>query len=212
MGTRGLTGFVLDKQVRMGYQQYDSYPSGVGAVVLDFARTLEDSTDERFNATCAAVARLVVVDDQTQPTAEQIGLLADRGILEAESVSSGADWYAWLRSTQGDPQLILNSGFITDSVSFANDSLFCEYAYLIDLDTRTFEGYIGFQNEYHNLGRFARRKPANWTATYLGQEFYYPIALKVSYPLNALPTQEQFEEDMLTDEQRKERAEEEAAE
>lgn len=212
MGTRGLTGFVLDKKVRMGYQQYDSYPSGVGAVVLDFAKNLEDSTDERFNAACAAVARLVVVDDQTQPTAEQIGLLADRGILEAENVSSGSDWYAWLRSTQGDPQLILNSGFITDSVSFANDSLFCEYAYLIDLDTRTFEAYIGFQTAYHKLGRFARRKPAKWVPSYLGEKFYYPIALKASYPLNALPTQEQFEEDMLTDEQRKERAEEAAAE
>lgn len=206
MGTRGLTGFVVDNHVKAGYQQYDSYPGGVGGTVLRFAQTIAESGN--YETIQALVRALRVVSEQDTPTPADLGELATRGITSAEQVSSGADWYAWLRSTQGDPQAILDSGYILDSVAFAEDSLFCEYAYLINLDDRTLEAYIGFQDKYHKAGRFAHAKTRGWKPSYLGERYYYPIALKVSYPLDALPTQEQFEDDMLTDEQRAEIEEE----
>ena len=47
----------------------------------------------------------------------------------------------------------------------------------------TFEVYEGFQKQPHDRGRFAQRP---------GEGDYYPVALRVSYPLSALPTEEQF--------------------
>ena len=64
-------------------------------------------------------------------------------------------WYQLLRNTQGNPAEALIAGFMIDSATFALDSLFCEYGYVIDFDTSELEAYVGFRKEPPTEGRWA---------------------------------------------------------
>lgn len=185
MGTRGLTGFVLDNQIKASYQQFDSYPTGVGLTVLSFARGLTDLVDLRRQ-----VSKLKVVPEQGKPTKAQRDALTKRAGI---TVEEGEDWYWALRSTQGQPARILESGYILDSADFGKDSLFCEWAYLINTDDSTLEVYEGFQEEPHSAGRWALPEGVTPEPSYEGGASYYPVKLVATFRLSALPSDEDWE-------------------
>jgi hypothetical protein len=155
MGTRGFTGLVIDGVEKIGYQQYDSYPSGVGVQVLKELHELVKDMD-RFKE---LAQELQVVSNSTPPTADQIERLAEFTDLGVSNQSTD-DWYCVLRSTQGSIRETLRAGFVEDNHTFPLDSLFCEYGYLVDLDKGTFEVYEGFQHEIPKTGRWAGRPTA----------------------------------------------------
>lgn len=155
MGTRGFTGLVIDGVEKIGYQQYDSYPSGVGVQVLKELHELVKDMD-LFKE---KARELQVVSNVAPPTADQIEQLAEFTDLGVSNQSTD-DWYCVLRSTQGSIREIVRAGFVEDSHTFPLDSLFCEYGYLVDLDRGTFEVYEGFQQDIPKAGRWAGRPTA----------------------------------------------------
>jgi hypothetical protein len=179
MGTRGFVGVVVDGEVQIQYQQYDSYPEGVGVKVLDFARQNAHARDG-----LRAQARAVkVVSEDVPPTLEQQEYYKH---LADTHVSTGRldEWYCLLRTTQGDLAAILGAGIILDAGTFPADSLFCEWGYIIDTDTWQLEVYKGFQTKPHVWGRFANMEA--------GDGDYYPVALVAVYKMEDLPTDMDF--------------------
>ena len=130
MGTRGTTGFVIDGERKSSYQQYDSYPSGVGLTVLEFARRFASGGDDNFSIerVLTLARELRVVPESDNPTPEDLAAIGD---VYHQNVSTGIDWYAYLRGTQGNPSSILDSGFATGTDSFMRE----EWDYLINFDT-----------------------------------------------------------------------------
>lgn len=63
--------------------------------------------------------------------------------------------------------------------SFILDSLFCEYAYIINLDQNVLEFYIGFNKDKNEMGRYAKE-------TIDEEEKYYGCVLTQKIPLNGL--------------------------
>ena len=185
MGTRGFVGFVVDGTEKIAYNQFDSYPDGLGVDVLEWLRSAAaDVASLRERATA-----LRVVQSDTEPTAEDVERLAGFADLKV-STKDPREWYVLLRETQGEPALMLQAGVIEDASHFPLDSLFCEWGYLVDLDAETFEVYQGFQQSPHRKGRFAgRRGPMR--AGLIGGA-YRPVALAKSWPLDKLPTREAF--------------------
>src|SRR5688500_20082380 len=94
MGTRGAVCLVADGAEKVIYNHYDSYPSGLGMDVLAWLRSA--LADEA--ATRTAITALAPVPDR-EPTAEDAARLAE---FHDPHVSTGKDWYALLRRTQGD--------------------------------------------------------------------------------------------------------------
>lgn len=155
MGTRGLVGFVVDNTPKATYNHFDSYPSGLGMDVVKFVNSIKDAD----TATLAEQVRnLTPVEDTEEPNAEQTASLAASGVSPA-NVSTGSDWYSWLRGAQGDLAEYLRLGFMPDGTAFGNDSLFCEWGYLVNLDDETVEVYRGFQTEPHTEGRWSDYDP-----------------------------------------------------
>jgi hypothetical protein len=150
MGTSALTGFVVDGEVHAAYSQYDGYPSGLGeGPVRKFVGWLDQPGAEADAR--ERIAKLTYVDEAEKPTAAQ---LAQLGAWRDAHVSTGDDWYSALRNAQGNLAAYLTAGYFPDNVEFANDSLFCEWAYLVNFDTKVVEFYRGFVKG-EAKGRFA---------------------------------------------------------
>ena len=208
MGTRGTTGFIVNEELKASYNHFDSYPSGLGVATLEFLRTYlaEDPVGELRRQ----AMRLQVVDEETKPTPEQVKYLSDGGFANLSvGEQSETDWYCLLRETQGDWSAILDAGYMLDGRNFPLDSLFCEWAYVINLDTETLEVYEGFQKELPKEGYWAGRPTAEedkqvyqehlaWCLANDREPWrpevseYKAVKLIATYPLAELPEDEDF--------------------
>lgn len=67
------------------------------------------------------------------------------------------DWYCLLHKSQGDLSYYQKGlKYMLDSKNFLTDSLFCEWAYIINLDTNQLEIYKGLNKSGSNaVGRYA---------------------------------------------------------
>jgi hypothetical protein len=196
MGTRGLTGFRYQGIDKVSYQQFDSYPSGVGNQILAFLHA-ELKLPGAIEALRQKVAAIRLVDQDATPTQEDFKRLKEfyDGTVGGRTTATGIDmslnWYQLLRKAQGDPAAHLRAGTMIDRVDFAKDSLFCEWGWIINLDDLTLEVYGGFRTAPHRLGRFAKAFTPNpaFIPKYSGDKEYWPIALLVAIPFNRLPTE-----------------------
>ena len=121
MSTRGTWGVKLpDGTTKSTYNHSDSYPSGLGVTVVD---AIHEFTDEQI---AEAAKSWRMVDESDKPTkSERIKY----GPFHQE-VSEGNDWYAYLRSAQGDLEVYLSGKL---DVMIEHPLPDEEWSYLIDL-------------------------------------------------------------------------------
>lgn len=80
------------------------------------------------------------------------------------------------------PDEFMNGDYwMIDNHDFLADSLFCEWAYIVNLDDSTFEVYKGFNQNPHAMGRYAHLQRER------GGD-YYGVALIAAIPLDELTT------------------------
>lgn len=141
MGSRGLYGFYRNGVTKITYNHSDSYPSWLGKKVVDFIRnTSIHELNQIFD-------EIVLIDEDDKPTAEQINNCLPYTNLSVSNQSLD-DWYCLMRYAQGNLGVYKDGlKYMIDSQDFIKSSLFCEYAYIINLDNNTLEIYEGFQKE-----------------------------------------------------------------
>lgn len=206
MGTRGAFGVIVGEQEKIGYNQYDSYPEGNGVENLRWLR--ESIADGKLDEIRQQAIDARLVSDEIKPTPEDVEALRPYTNLGVSEQSTD-DWYCLTRDTQGDIGAMLRCGYIEDNHLFPLDSLFCEWAYLIDFDKGVLEAYKGFQKELPTAGRWAGRPTAEEDAESYkhhleyaasqGREPWQPevseykaVELLGSWPFDALPSDEEF--------------------
>ena len=181
MGTRNLTCVVLNGEMKVAqYGQWDGYLSGQGKTVIDFIakkmnlKRFKQAVSECRWATAKEI-RQSYLDCGDSPTNTSGRINMEIGDLHAQrypslnrdtcskilqviqdgtftkSVRTNKGKYV-TKTFKGSPARLL-----TDEHAFASDSLFCEWAYVLDLDTQTLEIYKGFNQETPK-GRFAKLK------------------------------------------------------
>lgn len=180
MITRGSIGFRLNGKDYVTYNHSDSYPSCLGVSILKqakgFAKDLE-KTKQR-------VSKLVLVKENDKATPEHVDRTAKYHNLAVGS-QSARDYYCLLRNAQGDLDKYLEVELMIDSSGFLADSLYCEWAYIINLDEGVLEVYKGFNRAANGKGRYAKLQ------TYE----YYGVTLEKTYPLSKLPSEAKFLKD-----------------
>ena len=124
--------------------------------------------------------KIVVVNEHDTPTKEQIKECINNGFSNF-SVSSGSvtDWYCLLRNCQGNLECLAKAkdyAYMTDGIDFIKDSLFCEYAYIINLDDNVLEFWKGFQKEPQESNRYGTQCDRD----------YYPCKLSLTIPLDEI--------------------------
>lgn len=187
MGTRGAIGFIVNGEEKVSYNHMDSYPSCLGKELLKVLTTVSDLDILREN-----VRKISMVDSGDVPelSSEEVENLQE---FTNTSVSQGNDWYSILRESQGSIQPYCRQEnplrYMTDAKSFLYDSLFCEYAYIVNLDTNMVEFYRGFNHHIDAPGRYAcppaLKEEINAVATNESSQDYYGVALVGEAPIEA---------------------------
>lgn len=171
MGTRGAYGVRIDDTDKITYNHFDSYPGYLGKELITLIQTARD--DWGKDGVIERARALELVESDSTPTEEQIEQLseyADQGV----STGKLTEWYVLLREMQGDIYAHLKEGVMVDEHTFMADSLFCEWAYIINLDNDTLEVYRGFQKQPHERGRYCDMD---------ARGDYEPVALKAEFDL-----------------------------
>lgn len=191
MGTRNLTAVMSGGEYKIAqYGQWDGYPDGQGLTALEFCRKQLSCESGRRSFRELLKRCRFVSDDEYKAKMVEIGLdkqfvTMDEGrridaVYPYMSRDLGANILEKVANSLGDVALI-------DSIDFAGDSLFCEWAYVVDLDKNTFEAYRGFTKKpVPKTERFASAKQNG------RNNDYYPIRLSGSWSLDDLPTEKEF--------------------
>lgn len=176
MGTRNLTCVVLDGQIKVAqYGQWDGYPNGQGETIAQFIRTK-----------MVLPTFIAAVKNCKWATDEYV-----------DSICKNKDWETtnpeFSRNTAADIlEIIQNRGGLqlTDHSEFAADSLFCEWAYVVDLDKMNLEVYQGFNKNPVPAGeRFAHLPIKEVKTPYTNptdERQYYQVKLWRTIPFTEL--------------------------
>ncbi len=200
MGTRHLTCVVKDGAFKVAqYGQWDGYPSGQGTDILSFLR--EELNRETFLANLAQT--FTPTEDQIKAWWLEVG-------HDIEKSNGFVDYAISKQYSAKHPSLSRDTGSKILSLiqnasepvpldlykEFAADSLFCEWAYVIDFDKNTFEIFEGFnQSPLAEDERF-------YGVTCEGvNKDYHPVRHRKTYQLDALPTNVEFLAELEPDEE-----------
>lgn len=124
MSTRGLKGFKYEDKVYGIFNHFDSYPSGLG---VEMVKTLQEVLKVDINSIYENIKNLIVVKPEEDDS---------------------DDLYEYSQTDNYILDLLTGkANTLLDGLEFIYDSLFCEYAYIIDFDDKTLKLYRGFQKE-----------------------------------------------------------------
>jgi len=183
MGTRHLVAVVLDGEFKVAqYGQWDGYLDGQGRDVVEF---IQDKLDLRKFKKAVRACHFVdqaFVDNLWEKT---VGTKAGNLVPVNEADLFSNRYPEFSRDTGADILNMIqksNGLNLVNSVDFAADSLFCEWAYVLDLDTKTLEIYKGFNTSpLPKSERFAFLKGSEKVSGWTG-ETYYPVKLFKKLP------------------------------
>jgi hypothetical protein len=181
------------------YGQWDGYPEVVGVKVLSFLQE-----PENIGKLKAALSRVRFMEpdgrdkefvDSYKDNAPEWSSDPDYRTEEQKhwfrtyiSRDLGGD-ILWSVVHSQDEEILLRN-----SIGFAGDSLSCEYAYIVDLDTNTFEIYEGFNRTPITEGRFVSGDDKLEKV-----DGYEPVRLVKTYRIEELPSKEAFIADLTSD-------------
>lgn len=184
MGTRHLIAVYLDGVHKVAqYGQWDGYPGGAGSDVLNFLRgiTSDPSLEEQFKdnvRSCTWIEEAELKELWDSQTSNDF-----RINFPEFSRDTGSKILSLIRE---NPNLRLR-----DQLSFAAEGLMCEWAYVIDLDNRTFDVYKGFHKSDPPAGERFSAMPRAVRHDGSPHE-YSPVHLARSWGLWELPTNAEF--------------------
>lgn len=185
MGTRNLTMVISGGEVKVAqYGQWDGHLDSSGKVVADFIVKADLESFKQKVDKCEFVTYENYIKDKwTEAGADPNSDLVSFGVSD----KFHAMFPELSRDTgAGILDLINNSNGlkIKNSIDFVSDSLFCEYAYVVDLDNGILEVYEGFNNRPpHKSERFADFPIENPSS--LGNQ-YYPVGLVAEIPFEEI--------------------------
>ena len=186
MSTRGIYGFRINETGKLAYNHSDSYPEVLGATILNQLGEVED-----WDRTRNLVGSLVSLDE-TRELTKHDGIFRTelrRHYPDLQYNREPRDFYDLMSPLQGtiEPYLSGRLSFMATANEFIDDSLFCEWGYVANLDNHELEIYRGLQ-----------RTPPEADSRYgddMDRMGYYPCKMVHSYKLDDLPMTQEFLQD-----------------
>lgn len=169
----GLIGFVGNDEIKAAYVD-NANPETTGADIIAWTNKLYKDDPTAFKANVWAME---AVNPYSTPT--------DAQVAKYDVAQPGIPWKLLLRQFGSDLSKYYEAGVILDEAEYGKRSDEAKWAYLVDTDAGVFEAYEQ-ANGPHQLGRFAK-DPVNYI-----RHGIYPLYLKGSWNLRALPKADEF--------------------
>lgn len=203
MGTRNLTVVVVGGETKVAqYGQWDGYPSGAGVKILAALKRAQEEDFDDFREKVRSTS--FISNEEIERRWKEAG--ADgSGYVTMDVSKAMAEKYPQLQRDMGYGIIdhLIDSApgqELANNINFVADSLFCEYAYVVDLDTNTFEVYRGFnQQPLAETERFASFFSEEGQEHRNPNDLYHPVRLWRTFDLNNLPEEEAFLSDLNED-------------
>ena len=151
MGTRGLFGFFYKGRLYLVYNHFDSYPSGLGLLLVREIQTAIDNNELDFWK--ELLERIIVIDCESSPS--QIDVYRLRNFTDLMvSDQSTSDWYCLTHKCKGSLYSVLQSGYLYPAMDtnekewsdLSNDyetkgilEDYEDYGYVLNFDENTFD-------------------------------------------------------------------------
>lgn len=179
MGTRHITMVLLDGEYKVAqYGQWDGYPSGQGAKIVDFIQKMDK---ERFITMLKNVR--FITDDEVEERWIECGAVPGTLGVSIEVSNAFKEIYPELSRNTGSNVLNLiyqgRATELSNHIDFTIDGLYCEWGYLIDMDNDMLEVYIGGMTD--PIPRDERFYTED-LVEYRIDATYYPIRLLYKFP------------------------------
>lgn len=172
------------------YGQWDGYPSGQGLSILNFLQSDQLVAFKENLPKCSWISE----DDIAKYWSEFGVNIRENGSVSYEIYNKFSAKHPQLsRDTGADVLKIIASApdgvKLRNDYGFSRDSLFCEWAYVIDFDKNTFEVYQGFNDKPLDK---SERFYSEVLTQYSSNNTYYPVKLLTSFDLSNLPSEDEF--------------------
>lgn len=163
MATNGIYGFRKNDVDKITYNHSDSYPSCLGNTIADLIR---NHSNEELNGLCD---KINLIDDHIEikklkkEVIEKFRPYINRNKEYfsynklTQEFNDNMDIYSFLHKFMGDPEQYFKNPEIhimCDGTHFIKNSLYCEWGYIINLDTNVLEVWKGFQKEIDLKNRY----------------------------------------------------------
>jgi len=191
MGTCNLTAVYLNGELKIAqYGQFDGYPSGQGVTALSFL-----SSKNNVESLKESLARVRFIEFEGRD--KEFIQSYDRNSPEFMSSPDNRSpqqkhWHDTFIHRSRAAGILANVAdsndgeiLLKNSIDFAYEGLFCEWAYIIDLDSNTFEAFKGYNKTPVTEGRFL-------SSGIKEENGYHPVVIKKSYSLDQLPSEKEF--------------------
>jgi hypothetical protein len=170
------------------YGQWDGYPDGQGSKILSFLK--EEYNKEQFQTNINQLT--YITDEESKQRWIDCGADPDSTFVNMEVSNRFKTLYPENSRDAGGQilSIVQNANQplkLENSIRFAEDSLFCEWAYVIDLDKNELEVFKGFNKT--NLSDDERFYFLQENADENG---YKPLKLLATFNLEQLPSEEDF--------------------
>lgn len=192
MGTRNLTMVTTGGITKVAqYGQWDGYPDGQGKTIIEFLRSKENIEKLKTNL---SKCRFLDEEGVDKEMIEEYTKVCPKYMGDPDPrTPEQLHWWNTYMARDLGGEILENIAFsedeeiiIRDSSNFASDSLFCEWAYVVDLDANKLEVYEGFNKSTLNKNeRFFDTEKEK-------ESGYYPIKISQTFDINNLPTNEEF--------------------
>lgn len=202
MGTRHLIVVKKDNVIKVAqYGQWDGYPSGRGVEVLNFLRNkkrIKKLSEKLKNV------RFFEAEGKDKVFIDGYNKRCGNGFAENDKrTDEDKKWFDNYLSRDLSVKLLYNimdnkdeEILLSNDYDFGKESLFCEWAYIIDLDSKTLEVFQGYnKNKMAQDKRFFVEKGLDSDGKYFG------IKLVKTYNFDILPTKKQFLADLKEDDE-----------
>lgn len=197
MGTRGVIGFRIDDKDKVMYNHMDSYPGYLGVKILedideiislDVSKTVKETRINKLKENVRNIRLIEEEEENLSPV--DIEWAKQHGFANFNVGGKEISWYQLLRGLQGNLIDCLKHSVMLDAKDFIKDSLFCEWGYIINLDSLELEVWEGFQTEPTEGNRYGE----GVSHTSHRGDHYYPCKKVASWPLDELPSEAEMKQ------------------